>query len=68
MTTSSIPTIDLHNEYPAGRSKAWLAWSMPALFFLYEFMIRVSPGVIEGDLQTQFDVSTTQIGFSMSMY
>lgn len=68
MTTSSISTIDLHNEYPAGRPKAWLAWSMPALFFLYEFMIRVSPGVIEGDLQAQFEVSTTQIGFSMSMY
>ena len=68
MTTSSSLKIDLHNDYPGGRSKAWLAWSMPALFFLYEFMIRVSPGVIEGDLQTQFKVSTSEIGFSMSMY
>lgn len=68
MMTSSNRTLDLHNDYPGGRSKAWLAWSMPALFFLYEFMIRVSPGVIEGSLQTQFKVSTSEIGFSMSMY
>ena len=61
-------TEHLHEHYPEGRSRAWIAWSIPAIFFLYEFMIRVSPGVIEGDLQAQFEVSTTQIGFSMSMY
>jgi len=41
---------------------------MPALFFLYEFMIRVMPAVIEGPLQHQLKVSAGDIGLSMSFY
>jgi sugar phosphate permease len=41
---------------------------MPAVFFLYEFVIRVAPSVIEGDLQAEFDVSTGVLGFNMSLY
>ena len=58
----------LHLNYPEGPSRAWLAWAMPALFFLYEFMIRVMPAVIEGPLQHQMDASAGQIGLSMSFY
>jgi sugar phosphate permease len=41
---------------------------MPALFFLYEFMIRVMPAVIEKPLQEQLGVTAGQIGLSMSFY
>ncbi len=41
---------------------------MPALFFLYEFMIRVTPGVIEGQLQQQFNTTPGDLGLQMSMY
>ncbi|MCH2133005.1 MAG: MFS transporter [Phycisphaerales bacterium] len=68
MSAPQTATIDLHNTYPGGRGKAWLAWSMPALFFLYEFLIRVTPGVIEGTLQQEFDVTAGVIGFNMSLY
>ncbi|MEE2908228.1 MAG: MFS transporter [Planctomycetota bacterium] len=68
MTAPAPASIDLHNTYPAGRLKAWIAWSMPAIFFLYEFMIRVTPGVIEGPLQDQFHTSPGMLGFQMSLY
>ena len=51
-----------------GRGRAWLAWSMPAIFFLYEFLIRVSPGVIIGDLETRFRTDSADMGFDMSLY
>ena len=58
----------LHEHYPEGRARAWIAWSIPGLFFLYEFMIRVLPAVIEGPLQKQLGVSAGDIGLSMSFY
>ena len=48
--------------------RAWIAWSIPGLFFLYEFMIRVLPAVIEGPLQKELGVSAGDIGLSMSFY
>ena len=41
---------------------------MPALFFLYEFMIRVLPAVIEGSLRDSMRASAGDIGLSMSFY
>lgn len=62
------PPCDTTCEYPAGRMRAWLFWSLPALFFLYEFMLRVSPGVVENQLQSEFDVNAATFGFNMGMY
>ncbi|MDG2201519.1 MAG: MFS transporter [Phycisphaerales bacterium] len=58
----------LHLNYAEGATRAWIAWSIPALFFLYEFMIRVMPAVIEGPLQQELGVSAGDIGLSMSFY
>ncbi len=61
---SSVET----DSYPAGRSRAWLYWSLPAFFFLYEFMLRVSPSVAEKTIQTEFAVSAAAFGFAMGLY
>ena len=58
----------LHLNYPEGPVRAWIAWAIPALFFLYEFMIRVMPAVIEGPLQHQLNANAGDIGLSMSFY
>ena len=54
--------------YPAGPVRAWIYWSIPAIFFLYEFMLRVSPSVVETRLQDAFSAEAADIGLSMSMY
>ena len=58
----------LHEHYPEGCARAWIAWSIPALFFLYEFMIRVLPGVIELPLQREYGASAGDLGLSLSFY
>ncbi|MBG79485.1 MAG: hypothetical protein CMJ39_02100 [Phycisphaerae bacterium] len=68
MSAPASTLVDSHSTYPGGRFKAWVAWSMPALFFLYEFLIRVAPGVIEGDLQKDFNATPGDIGLNMSLY
>ena len=68
MSATPPTTSHLHEHYPEGRARAWIAWSIPGLFFLYEFMIRVLPAVIEGPLQKQLGVSAGDIGLSMSFY
>ncbi|MCH2140811.1 MAG: MFS transporter [Phycisphaerales bacterium] len=64
----SMPPCDLTCEYPAGRFRAWLFWALPAAFFLYEFMLRVSPSVVESALQNEFHADGSQFGFTMGLY
>ncbi len=47
---------------------AWLAWLAPALYFLFEFLVRVLPSVIEGELQSEMAASAASIGFNMGLY
>ena len=47
---------------------AWLAWGAPALYFFYEFLVRVLPSVIEGRLQAEFGASGADFGFNMGLY
>ena len=68
MSGLSSHTLDPHVHYPEGRARAWIAWSIPGLFFLYEFMIRVLPAVIEKPLQQELGVSPGDIGLSMGFY
>jgi len=68
MRDSKTNVDDLDIRYPAGAARAWLAWLMPAIFFLYEFMIRVIPAVLEKPLQQEFEADASQVGLSMSFY
>lgn len=67
-TDSIEPPCDVTCEYPAGSRRAWLFWLLPALFFLYEFMLRVSPSVVESTLQSEFSATAAAFGLAMGMY
>lgn len=55
-------------ELRQGQWYAWIFWGIVALFFLYEFFIRVTPNVILGELQTDFDATPGSIATAMSVY
>ena len=67
-TDAIEPPCDVTCEYPAGCRRAWLFWLLPALFFLYEFMLRVSPSVVESTLQSEFSATAAAFGLTMGMY
>lgn len=47
---------------------AWCVWATVALFYFYEFFVRVAPAVMEEELQKAFQVNATELSASMAIY
>ncbi|MAB83925.1 MAG: hypothetical protein CMJ24_10910 [Phycisphaerae bacterium] len=56
------------NDHGPGHPLAWIVWSVPAFFFLYEYLLRIMPGIIEKDLEQEFGIDEAAMGGSLSMY
>ena len=61
-------TLDSINETKLMLSKSWLIWSCAALFYCYQFMLRVSPGVMAEDLMASFNVDACALGILTACY
>ncbi|MBX9805620.1 MAG: MFS transporter [Alphaproteobacteria bacterium] len=47
---------------------AWIIWGAAALFYLYEYVLRASPGVMTNELMRDFGVTSTALGIFTSAY
>lgn len=47
---------------------AWVMWSCAAIFYLYEYALRVSPSVMTAELMQSFGVSAKSLGVLVSFY
>lgn len=61
ITESSSPS----NSYSF---MAWVFWGCAALFYLYEYVLRVSPNVITNELMHDFSITSTYVGVLVSAY
>jgi sugar phosphate permease len=59
---ASTPAIEKSASY------AWIIWSTAALFYLYEYVLRASPGVMTNELMRDFGVTSTALGVFTSAY
>ncbi|MBL8677209.1 MAG: MFS transporter, partial [Alphaproteobacteria bacterium] len=48
--------------------RAWFVWSFAGLFYLYQFILRNSPGVMTDDLMRDFSVEACSLGILSSFY
>ncbi len=48
--------------------QAWFAWTAASVFFFYAFVLRVSPGVMVGELMAEFQVGGAVFGTLSSLY
>jgi len=48
--------------------RGWLIWLTAALFYLYEFFVRVAPSAMEPELQAAFRLSAAGLGAAMGVY
>ena len=46
----------------------WLICGLGALFYSYEYLLRIAPSVMENPLRTHFDLSATGFGLLSSIY
>lgn len=49
-------------------NRAVLSWTIVALFFFYDYLLKFSVSVLKPDLMSEFNLSTTEFGLTMSMY
>lgn len=47
---------------------AWFVCSLAALFYTYEYMLRIEPGIMATDLRAYFSLSAGGLGLLASMY
>lgn len=48
--------------------RPWIMWAFTALFFAYQFIIRVFPGLCVSELMQKFQIDATEFGLLSSMY
>ncbi|MEP9368155.1 MFS transporter [Xanthobacter sp. VNH20] len=46
----------------------WMIWGTAALFYLYEFFVRVAPSAMEPELQVHFGLSAAALGAAAGTY
>ncbi len=46
----------------------WLYWGIAASFYLYEFFARVAPSTFEGQIQKNYSLDASELGFIMGLY
>lgn len=49
-------------------SKAWIIWGCAAFFYLYEYILRVSPSVMTHNLMADYGVTSAALGVLVSFY
>ncbi|MDR2779196.1 MAG: MFS transporter [Puniceicoccales bacterium] len=49
-------------------SVAWLAWTAAAIFYLYEYAVRIAPSVMERELALEFVASAATMGAVLGSY
>ena len=51
-----------------GKITPWIMWGPVVLFFMYQFIVRVSPGVMQDDIMRRFSISALEFGFLSSIF
>jgi len=46
----------------------WTIWVLAAVFYFYEFVLRVSPSVMVPELMTSFGITASAVGFLSACY
>lgn len=46
----------------------WLLCGLGAIFYSYEYLLRIAPSVMENALRTHFNLSASGFGFLSSIY
>lgn len=68
MSGIAISSKSLGHPEGKGGFQAWMIWGAAALFYLFEFFVRVAPSVMEPELQKTFHLSAGALGGALGVY
>ena len=60
--------INFGSRLHRGHWSGWIFWGFAAVFFLYEFFVRVMPSVILPDLEKEFNASPVALSTALAVY
>lgn len=46
----------------------WLMWGFTTLFFAYQFVMRLAPGLVMPELMQKYNIEATEYGLFAAMY
>ena len=56
------------NLMPRNGMMPWVMWTLVSSFFMYQFVMRLAPGLLFKEIMVKFGVSATDFGVLSSMY
>jgi sugar phosphate permease len=66
--TKELEVTTDHTQSQHSRFIPWLMWFGPLVFFAYQFVIRIAPGLVMPELMQKFHIDATSFGLFASMY
>jgi MFS family permease len=66
--SSKKPFISHLSEHFLLDARAWFVWSFAGLFYMYQLILRISPGVMVDDLMLSFSVEACALGMLTACY
>ena len=58
---------NLSTQFPTGLLP-WTVWGLACIFYFYEFLLQVSPGVMASELMHDFAITSHTLGFLSGIY
>lgn len=68
LSRSATPTRAASPAWAPGSRRGWLIWALGCGFYTYDFLIRIDPGMMVGDLMRDFSVSAAAVGSLSAWY
>jgi MFS family permease len=68
VSRSLTPARTASPAWAPGSPRGWLIWALGCGFYTYDFLIRIDPGMMVGDLMRDFGVSAAAVGGLSAWY
>jgi predicted MFS family arabinose efflux permease len=60
--------VSLKSNRLSHQGLAWFIWSLATIFFAYQFILRLAPGLIIDQMMVKYNISASEYGLFSSMY
>lgn len=60
--------MNIQTERRSHKGLAWFVWTLATVFFAYQFILRLSPGLIINEMMSKYGISAGEYGIFSAMY
>jgi len=64
----NMQKVSLKSDRSSHKGLAWFIWALATMFFAYQFILRLAPGLIINQMMVKYNISASEYGLFSSMY